>query len=845
MRHKNFSKHAYSFFAGVSLLALPMAANAQEAENAEAEAADDDDLIIVTATKRETTLKELPVSVSVTSAETIEQAQIRDLLDLQTVAPSLRVNQLQNAAATNFIIRGFGNGANNAGIEPSVGVFIDGVYRSRSGAAIGDLANVARVEVLRGPQSTLFGKNASAGVISIVTREPQFEFGGSVEASYGNLDALVLKGDITGPITDQLAFSIDGGFNRRDGYAQDANLNIDLNNRNRWNVRGQLLFEPNADLKFRAIGDYSSIDEECCLANNIVAGPTVPAIFGVGGAVGPNDPLSSTSFLNQVPRNEIDNYGFSLQADWTTGPITLTSITAYRNGQAFLEGDIDFSSADIAFSNSDTDIDTFTQELRITSDFDGPLNFLLGGYYFNEDIESNGNLFLGSQSRGFFDLLLPPNALLGAEIALGITPGASLNQGILNQESFTLDNEAWSIFGTVDFEVTDRLTLTGGFNYTKDKKRASIDIQTFDELAQINMVDAFIVGAVGSTDPAVIAAALAGNPAIAAAATNPMTNPLLALQGLQFQPPFLNLPNAVEDGRTSDSDFSYTLRAAYDVSDNINVYFSYSTGFKASSFNLSRDSKPFGTDFTPGPLRSTILAPSSPILDAGLAVPNLTSGTRFAGPEEAEVYELGIKAQFEGLSFNLAVFDQTLEGFQSNSFTGTGFALANAGEQSTIGFEFDALIQPADPLAITFALTYLDAKYDSFPGSVLGDLTGQDVEGIAPFSISTSATYTHEFDNGTQLIGRVDYSHESNVSINNGLPTFGPAARDLFKREVNLVNSTLSLRLNNGLEFSAWARNLLNDRYISTVFDGVAQAGTVSGYPNQPRTYGGTIRFKF
>jgi len=146
---------------------------------------------------------------------------------------------------------------------------------------------------------------------------------------------------------------------------------------------------------------------------------------------------------------------------------------------------------------------------------------------------------------------------------------------------------------------------------------------------------------------------------------------------------------------------------------------------------------------------------------------------------------------------------------------------------------------------LTFALTYLDAVFDSFVGSPLGDLSGDTVEGIAPISIATSATYTHEFNGGTQLIGRIDYSQESNVSVNNGLPTYGPAARDLFRREQNLVNGALSLRLVNGLELSAWVRNLFDDRFLISVFDGVAQGGTVSGFPSQPRTYGGTVRFRF
>jgi outer membrane receptor protein involved in Fe transport len=302
----------------------------------------------------------------------------------------------------------------------------------------------------------------------------------------------------------------------------------------------------------------------------------------------------------------------------------------------------------------------------------------------------------------------------------------------------------------------------------------------------------------------------------------------------------------VEDGKTADNDFSHTLRASYEVSDNINIYATYATGFKASSVNLSRDSRPLASDFTAGVGGSNFAAPSSPVLDAGLAVANLSSGTRFAGPEDATVYELGIKGQFDQFGFNLALFDQTLKGFQSNSFTGTGFALSNAGSQSTKGFEFDTTFSPADPLVFTFAMTYLDAVFDSFPGSSVGDLTGQKVAGVPEISFATSATYTHEFgSSGTMLISRLDYNHDSNISINNGLPTFGPTSQTLHKREVNLVNASMTLVMEHGCELGIWGRNLTEDRFLTTVFDGVAQAGTVSGYLNQPRTYGATARFKF
>jgi outer membrane receptor protein involved in Fe transport len=849
--------YRFTLLAGAATfaLAMPGTAFAQE-QDPEVEAPESSNVIIVTASKREQTLQETPISVSVTSGETLENAQIRDVLDLQTVTPSLRVSQLQSASATTFIIRGFGNGDNNFGIEPSVGVFIDGVFRSRSAAALSDLNMISRIEVLNGPQSTLFGKNASAGVISVVTKEPEYEFGGVVEASYGNYNAIVVRGEVTGPITDNIAFSLDGSYNKRDGYARIVNLDEELSDRNRWSARGQLLIEPSTDFKVRIIGDYGRIDEVCCQVSTLVAGPSAPAVFAVGGALDTNF-FSYNTFLSQVPRNTVDNYGGSIQADWNVGNLTVTSITAYRELKNFLDQDVDFTSADVVSETRDQKVDTFTQELRIASDFDGPINFLLGGFYFDESISQDSRLTTGADTRAFFSLLAGnPQVFNGVEAGLGLPQNSIFSPGPLTAEQFAMDNKSWSVFGTVDFEPVDGLVFTAGFNYTDDKKDFALAQQSFDELANINLVDAFITGATLQNPnlPDVFTRAQfqalpgAVQQQLLAAATNPAANPLLGLTPFQFQPPFLNLPNAVEPGRTQDDQFTYLLRAAYEVSNEVNIYASYATGFKASSINLSRDSRPAFGDYIPGPGRSSFAAPASPITNGGLGVANLGTGSRFAGPEKAEVYEIGMKAQWDGFGFNLALFDQTIKGFQSFLFTGTGFQLNNAGEQSVRGFEVDATINPTDGLVFTFAATHLDPKFNSFDESPVGNLTGARPGGIPAWSLATSATYTLEFGNsGNALVTRLDYAHESNVAINNGLPTFNASLGNtrIFQRETNLVNASMTFKLENGLEIGAWARNLLDDQYIITVFDGVAQAGTVSGYPSQPRTYGGLVRFRF
>lgn len=295
-----------------------------------AEPTSDSNTIIVTATKREQTLQDVPVAVTVTTEEDLERAEIRDLKDLTSIAPSLKVTQLQSSANTNFIIRGFGNGANNAGIEPSVGVFVDGVYRSRSAARINDLPDLQRIEVLRGPQSTLFGKNASAGVISVVTAEPRFTFGGEAEVSYGNFDAMVAKANVYGPLTDTIAASIGGGINKRDGYITDLGTGGKTNERDRWFTRGQLLFEPGGVFKVRLIGDYEKTDENCCANVLLQEGPigaaiTAPAPFGLGaGNSDPNDPYADVIYSNFPSTNDIENWGFSGQMDFGFGPFKLT-----------------------------------------------------------------------------------------------------------------------------------------------------------------------------------------------------------------------------------------------------------------------------------------------------------------------------------------------------------------------------------------------------------------------------------------------------------------------------------------------------------------------------------------
>jgi len=758
--------------------------------------------IIVTANKREQTLQDIPVSVTVTTGDTISKAAIQDIIDLQSVVPTLRVSQLQSSTNTSFSIRGFGNGSNNEGIEPSVGVFIDGVYRSRAGSAISDLPRLERVEVLSGPQSILFGKNASAGVISIVTPKPSGETGGYIEASLGNIGYKNTKALFESAISEDLSFDVSANMTQRDGYFTNVAGGAAMNERERWGVRGQVSWTPTDNTEVRIIADYDEIDEVCCGVSNLVNGPTGAVIGLLGGELVPEQPFAYRIAADIDPFNEVENGGVSIQIDVDYDNFVLTSITSQRFSDTFEALDIDFTSAPLTqTSPNDLNVDTFSQEIRLTSTGDGDLSWMVGAFYFDEDVKYDSEVLWGPQARNYFDALVAglgaPGALGAVEAGIQVPAGTFFANGTGAQDSFTQDDQSSSIFGQFDLLLNEQLTLTAGFNYTEAKKEVTV--------SQVN-TNAF----------AAVPAAFVGA--------------LSALQGTL--PPVVNLPNSIEDNTSDDSDTTYTLRLAYDLNDSVNIYGSYATGFKASSWNLSRDSGPNAADL-------------AALQAAGLTTnaPNLSAGSRFASPEESEVYELGLKAVFERGSFNMAIFDQNIKGFQSSIFNGTGFELRNAGMQSTKGIEFDLAYYPIDSLKLGLAGTLLDPLYDEFVGGGFegADLSGAKPAGIHEVTLSFSALYDFRLGNN-DAYARADYQYADEVTIVDNLP---PAVAAIATREIGSLNMSAGMSTQNGLNLSIWARNVTNDQYLTSGFPTPAQAGSFNIYPNQPRTFGITARKSF
>jgi outer membrane receptor protein involved in Fe transport len=422
-------------------LVVPSMAFAQEAPQTEDTS---DTEIVVTAQGRSQVLSDVPVAISAVNAETLQNSGANDIRQLNQVAPSLLVSSTGSEANGSARIRGIGTVGDNPGLESSVPVFIDGVYRSRSGIGLNELGEIDRVEVQRGPQGTLGGRNSSAGLISIYSKKPSFTFGGSGELTYGNYDFMRGASSVTGPISEQLAFRVDGVYVKRDGFYRDDQNGRDINNRDRYFLRGQFLFEPTDALSVRLIADYTFRTEECCAAtyvdqsvnqfignlNNVASPLTQP---GTGGATGiparPSDtgnniinvlrdmgqPLAALSqgfgrnvsvSPNRVFSGETKDYGFSGQIDYDFGGATLTSITAYRQYRSGQASDTDYSEVDILYRALSDDayrqFHTFTQELRLQGEaFDGKLDWLVGGFFANEKLTLRDNLRFGSQYGRF------------------------------------------------------------------------------------------------------------------------------------------------------------------------------------------------------------------------------------------------------------------------------------------------------------------------------------------------------------------------------------------------------------------------------------------------------------
>jgi iron complex outermembrane receptor protein len=453
--------------ATTSLFALAIAASQVFAVSAHAQSASSDALedeeaeIVVTATKTGQTVLEAPVSVGVVDAETIRAAGATNFAELSTLLPSVVFSSQQSPIQSNVGIRGVTTTGGSAALEPSVGIYIDGVFTDRTSIGIGDFNDIAAVEVLRGPQSTLFGNASPAGIINFVTRRPARDFGGEVQATYGNFDRVQIAGTVTGPLVKDALFGrLSGFYHRRDGYLNNL-IGPDSNNQNAFGVRGRLLFDNGGRATLLATAEFSRSRQDCCLPVFDNVPEALYARFAAASAnfpfVGTGVPFPRDQYNRQVVaadgRNTYDQDLIAVSLEGRLdmgGGHELLSISSFRDIEQVSIADIDFTGLNLLnFPNIVRKNQQISQELRITSPTDQMFSWLAGAYYFRKDVTEDSALVINPQTAG----------LLGGNVVAQNSPTFS-----------DIANENFALFGEATLNLGDRFKLTGGIRYNYDDK---------------------------------------------------------------------------------------------------------------------------------------------------------------------------------------------------------------------------------------------------------------------------------------------------------------------------------------------------------------------------------------
>ncbi len=781
------------------------------------------DAIVVTAQKRSQSLQDVPVVVNVATAQLLQDSGVHDIKDLTLLTPGLIVTSTSSESITTARIRGIGTVGDNIGLESSVGVVIDGVYRPRNGVSFGDLGDLDRIEVLKGPQGTLFGKSTSAGVINVVSKQPSFNFGTSAEFTAGNYGAVGGSASVTGPIIqDKLAGEFYVSDRQRDGYytvktGAGPRTASDDQTQNFYTVRGQLLYTPVESFDAKVIMDYSHRDERCCVGVQTQLGATagiVSALTGGGGIAPTANPFNRVAYANQNTSQNIIDTGVSLEAHWSPEALkgaTLTSITAYRDWKRLGGSDTDYTGADILTypitkANED-EFKTFSQELRLAGKTD-KLNWLIGGFYANEDLQHNAALRYGSQFKPYISLLFTGGANPG--FLNSISPTGYLG-GAGDTDVYHQVDRTYALFTNESYKVTDKLELTAGLRYTIDDKNLNSRTLNTDGGVGCGTTLATAAYVYGTTGTQPFAAAL----------------PVLCLP---FESPGFN--NYANHQSQSEKEWAGTLKASYRFNPEVLSYVSYARGYKAGGFNLDR----IGCPNAPG-------CPTLPTAANYLAPVNDTS---FKG-EFVDSYEAGLKSTLldRKLLLNGTLFYQTFTNFQLNTFTGLVFVVDSIPVVHSQGLDTDFVWFAAKDLSIQGGVTYADTRYTHADQTALVASGFKGAAGsrmsLAPlWSASTSATYTYHVNDTYDL--RFNAGAKYSSKYNTGSDEDAAKVQKAF----TLVNARIGFGPHDkSWSVEAWAENLFDQNYYQVVFNGPFQPGTYDAFLGAPATYGVTLRARY
>jgi iron complex outermembrane receptor protein len=740
--------------------------------------------VVVTARRVEEAAQDVPIPLSVVDRRLVENTGAFNVNRLKELIPTVQVYST-NPRNSAINIRGLGTpfGLTNDGLEPGVGLYIDGVFYARPASATLDFLDVDRIEVLRGPQGTLFGKNTTAGAINVTTRKPSFTKGADFELNAGDLGFVQAKASATGPLGKHVAGRLSFSGTERKGTVFNVKTQHAVNDLDNAGIRGQVLVAPSDKIAILWTTDYTRQRPEGY--TQVVAGvaPTLrpanrqyPQIAADLHYAPPSfNAFDRVTDVDSPLRSFQDLGGSSLNVDWKVGRGLLTATTGWRYWSWNPSSDRDFIGLPVTtVSAAPSKQRQWSQEVRYAGLLSPRVNFVVGGFAFHQTIDSDPT-FKQEQGSAAARFLLAPTP---AALTPGLLDGYGFNQYV------QYNNTSAAVFGQIDIAVTDRLRLLPGLRFNYDEKSVDFDQQ--------------IYGGLQTTDPALIA----------------LQRSVLAPQTYAAD--------------VDDTNWSGQFTASYRLTDRINAYATYATGFKSVGLNLNG----VPTD-----------ALNQPVLSAAVVK-----------PEDVRNFEVGLKTQIvRGLTANVTAYDTEIKNFQTqvtNASVGVlrGY-LANAEKVRVRGVELDANTRVNTNFSFYGALAYTDGKYVSFPdapppledtgGPSFKDISGTVLPGISKWALSIGGEYSKSatiFRQSGQFFGAVDGSHRSDFSSSATYSTY------LVVPSYSLLNARIGFRASDGWTVYLWSRNLLDKNYYELLTAAPGNTGLYVGQPGDGRTVGVTLR---
>jgi len=831
--------------------------------------------VIVTAQKRAESLQDVPISISTLSGDKIQDNTIMNFAALADFVPSLHIAEAP--VTTQIYMRGIGSG-NNRGFEQSVGMYLDGVYMGRARQYRSAVMDVERVEVLRGPQGTLFGKNTVAGAINITSASPVLGEGasGEINVSVEENGGSIVDGFIQGGgETFGARLALRG--RETDGYVYNAYLEEDEGAIDEFGGRLTLLWEPSdsfsANLKYTfmererdgaasATWRYLSPAERNAQVPNRSAFadtaynimdiffPDFPAIAGQDFTTYKDNNYGQSQEdgfgIGQKPENsddEIEN--LSLNLTWEIGGGTLTSVTGFSTYEYFDDVDVDWLPLQFLDRSDIHDFEQFSQEIRWSADVGDRFSYTLGGYIDQNEFDMQGQVVLDTNFDGLFPAFLalavtgdPANApfmpqnlltLLTAESPLNGIPGYGVytaNQASQNH-AFKQDTDSWALFAQGTYDLTDALRLTVGVRYTEEEKDAISDQKLGDSLC----------GLTGNLEGGVMGQCGAYN------------NWLAVVYASSF-----NTYNKYWTGSRKTEDFAPSMNLQWDVSDNTMLYVTYSEGFKSGGFSAADAGNP-------GNLPVGV-PPIPPAVDNGFQANGFVStvpNEDFEFDDESvESIEIGGKHEFmDGrMRLNWAAFYSEYDDLQTSIFQGISFSVKNASSSEVEGIEVDWLFQMTDAIRVGVNAAYLDASYGDFKD---GPCTAIQLD--ADGACGTPAGATGNDLTGTRTLLASDWSGNAFIDVRipmGNLEWFGgvdvnyrsefDSAGDADPYDVidsyTKVNARIGL-IGQNWEVMAYGRNIFDEAALQGSFDTPVLAGSHTFFMDEGAVFGvrGTLKF--